>query len=113
MSKPTIDELLEMCRVRGIGSAHLRKALRDVCVGRLPEEHSMYVYELGRADEISATGLRAQLVYLQSALGARPLDRLIRGTGGILDAIMRNTSSSAEEISDDIGTKNDVSDVVI
>jgi hypothetical protein len=62
------------------------------------------------ADEISSAGVAAQLSFLLEAWGATKLNAFLQSTGGILDAIVRETSSSRRQLRKDIGRDNINSD---
>jgi len=111
-NQEAIEILIKTCHMRGVTSKHLRKAVESVCVGSLQPGHIMYEHGKSRADEINRTGVRAQLALLLEAWGRRRLMRHLEAAGGVLDAIVRSTSSSAEELSDDDGYITNLSDVV-
>ena len=102
----TIDDLLEVCRLRGISSQHLKQHIHDVCTDGIFPDSPAYRQEWTRADGVSAAGLTAQLSYLKQAWGDRKLRHVLEETGGILDAIVRATSSDPEELAIDIGRDN-------
>ena len=111
-NQEAIEVLLKTCHARGLTSVHLRKAVESVCVGSLQPGHIMYEHGKSRADEISRMGVRTQLSLLQEAWGLRRLVRHLGSIGGVLDAIVRSTSSSAEELAVDDGHITNLSDVV-
>lgn len=108
-----IAQCLGICHERGISSAHLRRTVQDVIVGTIDETHVMYDKWADKAERTSAAGLKAQLHYLREAWGHRRLVAYLRKTGGVLDAIVRGTSSTPAEIKKDIGFKANEGDVVI
>jgi hypothetical protein len=100
-----LDALLEVCEQRGISSAHLGDAVRKSCVGSLPD--GLARDQLAKhADKVNAAGLSAQLSYLLSAWRTKKLTAELNKIGGVLDAIVRSTSSSREELMEDIGRDN-------
>ena len=99
----TIDDLLEICRARGIGTQHLRQAVHDACTGTVYKSAESYPHEVARAAKITAAGVSAQLGYLKQVWGIRKLTRVLEETGGPLDAIVRATSSDPDELVIDIG----------
>jgi len=111
MPADTIQELLEICRLRGITSSTLRPIIEASCV-RVPPEHFLYDAELKRATEISDTGLRAQLTCLLVVCNEGLVRRHLMTTGGVLDAIVRSTSFTPAELDDDTGLKSDPTDVI-
>jgi hypothetical protein len=98
----TIDELLEICKTRGIGTQHLRQAVHEVCTGTVYKSSTSYPKEVARAAKISAAGVTAQLGFLKQVWGLTKLTRVLNETGGLLDAIVRATSPE-EEVEIDIG----------
>jgi hypothetical protein len=108
-----VAQCLKICHEQGISSAHLRRPLQDVIVGSIDETHVMYAKWKSKAERTSAAGLKAQLHYLREAWGHRRLVAFLRRTGGVLDAIVRGTSSTPAEIKKDIGFKANEGDVVI
>lgn len=108
-----IVQCLKICHERGITSAHLRGTLRDVLLSGVDKTHMMYDQWKGKAERTSASGLTAQLHYLREAWGHRRLISYLRRSGGVLDAIVRGTSSTPTEIQADIGFKVNEGDVVI
>ena len=115
-----LDELLELCRLRGIGSQQLRQSVHDTCTRFLSETlglrlsdpagvcgpSAVYEHEVLRAAELTAAGVTAQLSFLREAWGAKKLRSFLESTGGILDAIVRHTSSDPEALKKDIGRDN-------
>ena len=98
-----IDELVEICRLRGIGPQQLRIPLGDVCTSGATDGSQFYFQELRRVEELTAAGLSAQLSFLLKALGITKLKKFLENTGGILDAIVRHTSSSSQQLNEDTG----------
>ena len=72
----------------------------------------MYADRKSRADEINRTGVRTQLALLLEAWGRRRLVRHLEAAGGVLDAIVRTTSSTEAELRNDDGYITNLSDVV-
>lgn len=107
-----IEILLKTCHDRGLTTKHLRAAVEAVILGALHQDHIMYADRKSRADEINRTGVRTQLALLLEAWGRRRLVRHLEGAGGVLDAIVRSTSSTAEELRNDDGYITNLSDVV-
>lgn len=103
--KNELDELLELCRLRGIGTSQLRRHVHDTCTANV-RFGAVYAHECARAAELTAAGVTAQLSFLREAWGAKKLRQLLETTGGILDAIVRHTSSDPEELKKDIGRDN-------
>jgi len=101
-----IDDLLEICRLRGISSKHLATHVRTVCTDGVYRSGPAFEQELARAAKVSSAGLTAQLSYLREAWGDQKLGHVLKETGGILDAIVRATSSDPEELAIDIGRDN-------
>ena len=104
--KSTIDALLEICRLRGIGSQHLATHVKSVCTDGVYVDSPAYGQELSRAAKVTAAGLTAQLSFLRAAWGDRQIQHVLAETGGILDAIVRATSSDPDELAIDIGRDN-------
>ena len=102
----TIDDLLEICRVRGIGTQHLRHLVHDACTGTVYKSSTAFRTEVARAAKISSAGVSAQLGYLRQVWGLTKLTRVLEETGGLLDAIVRATSSDPKEVEIDIGRSN-------
>jgi len=57
----------------------------------------------GHATEVNRAGLAAQLGYLLDAWGPRRLQRKLEGLGGVLDAIVRKTSLTEEQLDQELG----------
>ena len=101
-----LDDMLETCRLRGITSQHLINPVHKLIVGRTYRDSPQYDHECIRAANISAAGLTAQLCCLRTGWGTKRLRRYLENTGGVLDAIVRATSSSSEELEADTGRDN-------
>jgi hypothetical protein len=101
-----LDNLLDVCRMRGITSYHLRAPVHESCTYGLFTDSLGYQKGWERADEISKSGLSAQLSFLREAWGMKKLENFLNNTGGVLDAIVRATSSTPEELSTDEGREN-------
>lgn len=86
------------------GSSKLAPAPTDAILARA--EAAVLAHELRRADKITAAGVTAQLSFLKEAWGSMRLKNFLERTGGILDAIVRHTSSDPKSIAEDIGRDN-------
>ena len=102
----TVDELIEICRLRGVTPQHLRADVHCIVAFHLPVGSPLLRGAQERSDRISNAGLAAQLSFLLEAWGLRKLKQQLEDTGGILDAIVRHVSSSALERDRDIGRDN-------
>ena len=101
-----LDDLLEICRLRGIGTHQLRGHVHFVCTDGINAGSPVYEHEGARADEVTAAGVTAQLSFLREVWGSTKLRRILKETGGVLDAIVRHTSSDPDAIAKDIGRGN-------
>jgi hypothetical protein len=101
-----LKALLTVCNERGLAPEHLRRLLHETCTVGMPVDSPLYEHERQRAEEISAAGLAAQLSYLRDALGIKRLTKKLKNMGGVLDAIVRHTSATAEELKADVGMDN-------
>jgi len=102
----TIDELLEICRLRGIWSHHLEPVLHELCTRGATPGTPSFEQEVDRAAQLTAAGTSAQLAHLLKAWGIKKLKQFLESTGGVLDAIVRHTSSSAHQLEEDTGRDN-------
>lgn len=101
-----LDGLIDICNSRGLSSRHLRQVIHDTCVQNIHVDSPIYEHEWRRADKLSSAGLAAQLSFLRDAWGARKIKGTLGQMGGILDAIVRRTSSTPAEIEEDIGRQH-------
>jgi len=97
----SIDDLLEICRVRGIGTQHLRQAVHDACTSTVYKSSASYPHEVARAAQITAAGVAGQVGYLRQVWSLTKLTRVLQETGGPLDAIVRATGP--DDVAIDIG----------
>lgn len=101
-----LDELTELCRLRGISSEALRQNVHDVFTRGLHVDDRRYQHAWAQADETSAAGLTAQLSLLLEAYGERKLRGTLGKLGGVLDAIVLATSHTPAELAADLGSDN-------
>jgi len=102
----TIDELLAICRLRGIGSSHLNSTLHELCTRGVASGTPSFEQEADRAVKLTAAGTSAQLAHLLKAWGIKKLTQHLKSTGGVLDALVRHTSASRAELEEDTGRGN-------
>lgn len=98
--KRLIDELLEHCNARGLGpgffAPHVQKSASLAGRDR----------DLRLGHEVNSAGLTAQLNYLLEVWGHRRLKKLVMKSGGVLDAIVRSTSHTGEQLEQQLGRDN-------
>jgi len=103
-----IEDLIRVCEERGLGPEHLAPLIYNTCIGKSRDLHVTPDPEVKTkmAEKVSAAGLAAQLNFLLDVLAERRLRAELMKMGGVLDAIVRQTSSSRAELDDDIGRNN-------
>lgn len=102
-----LHEVIETCRLRGIGRRELRQPVHDIFTRDMFEDDPNYQHGWEQADEISSAGVAAQLSFLLEAWGEYRLRRELDKLGlGVLDAIVQVTSSTPEELEAEMGLEN-------
>jgi len=93
-----VEELIRLCEQRGIGRDALREHVHGLCTySQLPGSHQ-YQHRTKMSDDVYDSGIAAQISFLLDGWNEWKLRRMLNSTGGILDAIVRSTSSSRDEL---------------
>lgn len=101
-----LSKLITVCRERGITSRTLRQVVFEICTAGCWREEPEYDWKWRKADVISKAGVAAQLSYLREVWGLKKLEAFLMKSGGVLDALVRVSSSSPEDLEKDEGLDN-------
>jgi len=97
-----VEELIALCEQRGIGRDALREHVHGLCTySQLPGSHQ-YLHRTKMSDDVYDSGIAAQISFLLDGWNEWKLRRMLNNTGGILDAIVRSTSSSRDELKKEV-----------
>ena len=98
-----IDDMIDICRARGLSSAHLHKHVVEVTTYGSTKGDGHYDPAERLAISKTAEGLTSQINTLMIAWGEKKLRSVLSKSGGILDAIVLHTGTTAEELESDAG----------
>lgn len=101
-----VEELLEICIQRGISRHHLSDEVHQTSTRWFSDGDPIKELYAKNAAAITAAGVAAQIHYLLQAWGETRLRRKLNSAGGVLDAIMKSTSSTSLEIEEELGRHN-------
>ena len=102
-----LEELIKICGDRGLGPRHFAPVIHDTCsFGEETRPRKVKERQASMASQISEAGLMAQLSYLLDVWAEKRLRAKLQEMGGVLDAIVLQTSSSPDELEQDIGRDN-------
>lgn len=99
-----IEELVRIAQSAGLGSRELVDAVSGVL--NFGQRDLNLTTSISRAARVNNAGLMAQLYVLQEAWGTKRVATWLQKTGGVLDAIVKATSTTPEEREADVGRHN-------